>query len=250
MNFDTKTLELNLNYLKLKSILKNYQSDAADAAAKNLTHLEFLGELISQEAAEHFDRSVNRRLRQANLPYLKTIDQFQWSHPNKINQQQIKHLFMLTFTAEKANPIFIAPPGLGKTHLAIALAHQACHKAHTVLFTTAAEMILKLKAAYHTNQLIQALKKYTHPTLLIIDQLGYSTLDEQACELFFQVISDRYERASTILTTNKAFKDWSSIFNGNYVVTSAILDRLLHHSEVVIIEGESYRIKGEIQNYL
>jgi len=246
MNFENKTLQENLNYLKLPTILQNYESTAAQSARTNLSHMEFLNELIAQEAAERLARSVKRRLSQAHLPYNKTLDMFQWHHPQKINRQQIQHLFTLTFIAEKINPVFIALTGLGKTHLAIALAREACRKAHTVLFTTAAEMILKLKAAQQANQLIQELKKYTNPALLLIDQLGYFTIDDHGTELFFQVISNRYERASTILTSNRIFKDWHLIFNNDIMAASAILDRVLHHSEVIIIEGESYRLKDKI----
>jgi len=247
MNFDNKTLQENLNYLKLQAILQNYESTAAQAARTNISHMEFLSELIAQEAAEKLARSVKRRLSCAHLPYVKTLDMFQWHHPQKINQQQIQHLFTLTFIAEKINPVFIALTGLGKTHLAIALAREACRKAYTVHFTTAAEMILKLKAAQQANQLILELKKYTNPALLLIDQLGYFTIDEWGTELFFQVISNRYERGSTVLTSNRIFKEWHLTFNKNVMVASAILDRVLHHSEVITIEGESYRLKDRIK---
>jgi DNA replication protein DnaC len=137
--------------------------------------------------------------------------------------------------------------GLGKSHLAIALAHAACLAGHRVLFTTAIDIVNNLSAAQHAGRLAQDLKKYVRPAVLVMDELGYLPIDKRGADLLFQVISQRYERGAIILTTNKAFKQWPSIFNNDSTLTSAILDRVLHHAETVVIEGRSYRMKDRIE---
>ena len=141
--------------------------------------------------------------------------------------------------------IFIGGVGLGKTHLATALGRQACEKGHTVLFTTAVDILNTLAAAQIAHQLRQELKRYTRPDLLVIDELGYLPIDKLGADLLFQVFSQRYERGSTVLTTNKAYKQWPSIFNNDAMLASAVLDRLLHHAETVVIDGPSYRMRDK-----
>jgi len=239
----SKRLIENLNYLKLKTILENYQTAAQEAAKNADTYIDFLDQLIAAEANQRYQAMVERRIKQARLPLIKTLDQFQWTHPKKINQQQVKHLFRLHFIDNKENVIFLGTAGLGKTHLAIALTHQACLSGHTALFAKAIDIANELGAAQKTGQFPQAMKKYIKPSILVIDELGYLAIDNQGADLLFQVISHRYEKGSIILTTNRQFKSWPTIFNNDSMITSAILDRLLHHSEVVVIEGKSYRMK-------
>ena len=238
-----KRLIENLNYLKLKTILENYQTAAQEAAKNADAYVDFLDQLIAGEANQRYQAMVERRIKQARLPLIKTLDQFQWTHPKKINQQQVKHLFRLHFIENKENVIFLGTAGLGKTHLAIALTHHACLSGHTALFATAIDIANELGAAQKTGQLVQAMKKYIKPSILVIDELGYLAIDNHGADLLFQVISHRYEKGSIILTTNRHFKSWPTIFNNDSMITSAILDRLLHHSEVVVIEGKSYRMK-------
>ena len=169
--------------------------------------------------------------------------QFDWSWPKKINQPQVKNLFRLKCIEEKSNIVFIGSVGVGKTHIATALGYQACLKNNTVLFTSAIDAVNNLIAAQHAGQLKQELKKYLKPSLLIMDELGYLPIDKKGADLLFQIISERYERGSIIITTNRVFKQWPEIFNNDSTLTSALLDRLLHHTEAVLIEGESYRMR-------
>jgi DNA replication protein DnaC len=144
------------------------------------------------------------------------------------------------------NLFYLGGVGLGKTHLSIALGYEACLKGHAVLFTTAIDIINTLSAAKTTGRLKQEMKKYAKPSLLIVDELGYLPIDKSGADLLFQVISIRYEHGSTLMTSNRAFKDWPRIFNNDSTLTAALLDRLLHHAETVVIEGKSYRMKGKL----
>ena len=232
-----------LVYLRLPYIRENHEAVAQLAARKQWTHIHYLEELVKQESNLRWDRTIKRRIRMARFPVIKTLDQFNWSWPKKINQAQIKNLFRLKFIEEKSNVVFIGGVGLGKTHLASALGYQACLKGHTVLFTSAIDIINNLVSAQHAGALKQELKKYLKPALLVIDELGYLPIDKIGADLLFQIISQRYEQGSIVITTNRVFKEWPQIFNNDSTLTSALLDRLLHHTEAVVIEGKSYRMK-------
>jgi len=236
-------LKKHLNYLKLPYMRDNYETVGKLAARKQWTHIHYLAELIKQESGLRQDRIIQRRIRMARFPVVKTLDQFNWSWPKKINQAQIQNLFRLKFIEDKSNVVFIGGVGLGKTHLASALGYQACLKGHTVLFSSAIDAINNLIAAQHAGTLKQELKKYLRPSVIVLDELGYLPIDKNGADLLFQIISARYERGSIVITTNRVFKDWSQIFNNDSTLTSALLDRLLHHTEAVVIEGKSYRMK-------
>lgn len=233
----------HLSYLKLPFIRENYETIAKTAARKQWDHIQYLSELVEQESNLRRDRCIQRRIKQARFPVIKTMDQFDWSWPKKINQAQIKNLFRLKCIEEKSNIIFISSVGLGKTHIATALGYQACLKNNTVLFTSAIDAVNNLIAAQQAGQLKQELKKYLKPSLLVMDELGYLPIDKNGADLLFQIISGRYERGSIIITTNRVFKEWPEIFNNDSTLTSALLDRLLHHTEPVLIEGDSYRMR-------
>lgn len=247
-NKEHNQIEEHLKYLKLPFIRDHYQDLAAQAAKKNWSHVDYLDNLVSGEAELRRDRSIERRIRMARFPLIKTLDQFNWSWPKKINRLQVQNLFRLHFVQEKSNVIFLGGVGLGKTHLASALGYAACLKNHTVLFATAIDLINTLAAAQKQGRLKQELKKYTRPSLLICDELGFLPIDKKGADLLFQVISLRYEQGALVITSNKAFKDWPEIFNNDATLTSAILDRLLHHAETVLIEGKSYRMKDQIES--
>jgi DNA replication protein DnaC len=183
----------------------------------------------------------------ARFPVLKTLDQFQWTWPKKINRARVQQLLRLNFIDQKANVLLLGGVGLGKTHLATAIGYQACLKGYTVLFTTAVDVINTLAAAQAAGILKKALKKYTKPALLILDELGYLPIDKHGADLLFQIISYRYEKGSIIITSNRAYKDWPEIFNNDATLTSAILDRLLHHAVTLVIEGKSYRMKEQVE---
>lgn len=238
-----KELLTNLQYLKLPHIRDNFDSTAKQAIDKGWSHVHYLANLIEGEAHQRQDRAIQRLVRKARFPVIKTLDQFRWNWPAKINRLQIQNLFRLSFIEDKSNVILLGGVGLGKTHLAIALGHAACLAGHSVLFSTAVEAINALAAAQSAGRLTQELGKYTKPKLLILDELGYLPIDKTGADLLFQIFSNRYERGAMIVTTNRAFKQWPEIFNNDSTLTSAILDRLLHHAEPVVIEGKSYRMK-------
>ena len=173
------------------------------------------------------------------LPRGQNSGQLQLELAKKINREQIQNLFRLTFLQEHGNVILLGGVGLGKTHLATALGYAACLEGQPVLFTTAVDMINTLSAAQAEHRLKAELKRYTSPRLLVLDEVGYLPIDKQGADLLFQVISARYECGSIVLTTNKPFKQWPTIFNNDSVLTAAVLDRLLHHAIPVIIEGSS-----------
>ena len=243
---DTIRLDAQLQQLHLHYIQGHYQPLANQAAEQQLLHVDYLAQLIEGEATLRENRSIKRRIDNARFPVLKTLDTFQWSWPKKINRPQIQNLFRLAFMATQTNVVFIGNVGLGKTHLSIALGHAACLKGYSVLFTTAVDIINSLAAAQSAGQLKRELRRYMRPALLIIDELGFMPIDKHGADLLFQIISQRYERAPMVISTNRAYKHWAQIFNNDSTLTSAILDRVLHHADTVVIEGKSFRMKDEI----
>lgn len=236
------TLDQNLEYLKLRRIAEIYKDLAAEAGRKGLSHLQFLEHVIDQEATARFERSVQEKIKRARIPVLKTIDQFDWAFPKKIEKQRLLNLFDLEFITARTNVILLGPTGVGKSHLAQALAYQACLAGIPTLFSTAIDIINHLNASLSDKSFMRTLKRYTSPGLLVCDELGYLPVDKQGADLLFQIISARYERGSIILTGNRAFKDWGKTFNNDNTIASAVIDRLAHHSEVFLIEGDSYRM--------
>lgn len=236
--------------LQLSNVRNHYHELAQTAADQGWSHLEYLQRLVEGEVAHRDDKSLERRVRVARFPLFKTLDQFQWSWPKKINRPQIQNLFHLNFIEQKANVLFLSgTPGLGKTHLSIALGRIACSSGYSVLFTTAINMIqtLSAAAAVGAGELQHVMQRYLKPALLICDEVGYLPIDKLGADLLFQVVSQRYERGSIVLTTNRPFKRWAQIFNNDSTLTSALLDRLLHHAEVVVIEGPSFRGKDLVE---
>ena len=247
MKTNIAELDARLDALRLPFLQEHCRPFAATAAKNSLSHLDYLAQLIEGESALRADRAVARRIKAARFPVIKTLDSFLWDWPKKINRLQIQDLFSLQFVHDKANVILLGLVGLGKTHLATALGHAACQQGMSVLFANAIDVVNTLHAAQTKGALKSELRKYTAPSLLILDEVGYLPIDQRGADLLFQVISARYERGSIVLTTNKAYKQWSSIFNGDSTITSAVLDRLLHHGETVIIEGSSFRMKDRIE---
>lgn len=242
-------LSEQLTRLQLPFTRSQYHDLAQQAAEHGWTHIEYLDRLIRGELARREDKSLERRIRHARFPVVKTLDQFRWSWPKKINRLQVKNLFQLGFIPKKGNVIFVGGVGLGKTHLSISLGHTACLHGYSVLFTSAVEIIHTLSAAsaIGAGALKRAMQRYLKPTLLICDEVGYLPIDKLGADLLFQIISERYERGSLVVTTNRVFKQWPEIFNNDSTLTSALLDRLLHHAEVVLIEGKSFRSNGKIE---
>ena len=241
-------LEHHLTYLKLPFIAEHYAEGAKRAAHKAWSHVDYLASLVEGEANLRQDRATKSRIRLARFPVIKTVEQFRWDWPTRINRLQVQHHFHLEFIKAKANLILLGGVGLGKTHLATALGYTACLKGYSVLFASAIDVINTLAAARSAGRLKQALKPYTKPALLILDELGYLPIDKVGADLLFQVISLRYEHGAIIITSNRAFKEWPTIFNHDSTLTAAILDRLLHHAETVIIEGKSFRMKDQLES--
>jgi len=239
-------LRRQLGYLNLLFMQEHVEQLAEQAAANQWSHAEFLGRLVEGECALRQDRARVRRIRQARFPVLKTLDQFDFTWPSKINRPAVQNLFRMTFIQERANAILVGGVGLGKSHLAIALGHAACEAGYRVRFATAIDIINSLSAADKAGRLVQEMKKYTRPDVLVCDELGYLPIDKHGADLLFQIISQRYERGSIVLTTNKVYKHWPSIFNNDSTLASAILDRLLHHAQTIVLEGRSYRMKDRI----
>jgi DNA replication protein DnaC len=228
-------------------MLLHEKREDPEGATNHWSHLDYLGRLIQGEVATRQDRVIARRIKAARFPVIKTLEAFRWDWPKQINRLQIQELFRLRFIEEKANVIFLGLVGLGKTHLATALGYAACQHGHSVLFANAIDVINTLSAAQTKGVLKTQLKRYLSPAILVLDEVGYLPIDQRGADLLFQVISQRYERGSIILTSNKAFKQWPAIFNGDSTITSAVLDRLLHHAETILIEGSSYRMKDRIE---
>ena len=240
-------LHEQLGYLKLQFMQEHCEQLAQQAAQNQWSHVDFLRRLVEGETAARQDRARDRRIQQARFPVLKTLEQFDFTWPTKINRLAVQNLFRLKFIEDKANTIVIGGVGLGKSHLAIALGYAAAVAGFRVRFTTAIDVVNTLSAAHNAGRFVQELKKYTRPDLLVCDELGYLPIDKRGADLLFQIISQRYECGSIVLTTNKVFKHWPSIFNNDATLTSAILDRILHHAETVVIEGKSYRMKDRVE---
>jgi len=235
-----------LDYLRLRYLAENYEPLAKQAAEKHWPHADYLQRLLEGEYNRRQQRALERRVQAARFPVLKTLDRFRWDWPSKINELQIKNLFRLGFIEKKTNVFFVGGCGLGKTHLSLALSYEACQRGHPVLFTTAVDAINNLLAAQTAHRLKAELKKYLAPDLLCLDELGYLPLDKLGADLLFQIISQRYERGSIVITTNKPFTRWPEIFNNDSGLTGAILDHLVHGAETYGIEGKSYRMEDQI----
>jgi len=241
------TLLAHLQRLQLPYFVQHGAPLAAQAARESWTHGRFLEHLAEGEVARRDEALVARRVKAARLPGIKTLDGFDWSWPKKINRAQVQHLFRLAFLAEHGNVILLGGVGVGKTHLAIALAHAACLQGKTALFTSAIDIINALAAAQATGGIKREMARLMKPALLVVDELGYLPIDKFGADALFQVISQRYERGSTVITSNRAFKHWPEIFNNDSTLTSALLDRLLHHAESLVIEGPSYRMRDQTE---
>jgi DNA replication protein DnaC len=245
-NVSTETAMEHLRELQLGYFVEHFGEYAAEAARKQIGHVEYLDALAEGELAERMERRIARRVREAKIPVMRSLASFDWTHPTTINRQQVEMLARLDFLKDHANVVFIGPCGVGKSFLASCLLENACRKGISALFVQAVDIVNDLLAAQTAGRLSHAMRKYISPTLVCIDELGYLPLGKDGCNLLFQVFSKRYEQKSTIVTTNKPFKNWGEVFNGDSTAASAIIDRIVHHCEVVKIEGASYRMKDKI----
>jgi DNA replication protein DnaC len=236
-----------LNNIGLKGVADQID-DIIDYATKKRMGPKQILEYVAQiEQKDRVKRSLESRIKKSKIGRLKTMVDFDWGWPKKIDQKQIESAMNLEFLKESKNLIFIAAQGLGKTMITRNICHNAVMAGHSVLFSTASQILLDLASQDTASGLERRLRFYQKPSILAIDEVGYLSYDNRNADLLFQLISRRYEEKSVILTTNLAFSDWPTIFP-NTACTTALIDRAIHHAEVIVIEGDSYRRREAQKN--
>ena len=234
---DTLISRLKLDYLEAR-----LNDLCEQAKKKDLNYREFLIEVLSTEWEGRHQKGLDSRLKQARLPWVKTLEQFDYSFQPTVDRKVVRELASLGFVDRTENVVLLGPPGVGKTHLAIALAVKAAEAGHRVMFMSLDKLMSTLKKAQQENRLERQMQLLAYPKLLVLDEIGYLPMGQDEASLFFRLVTRRYEKGSIILTSNKSFTDWGEIFCDQAIAT-AILDRLLHHSTTLNIKGESYRLK-------
>ena len=237
-------MELNhlLDRLKMDHLEAQLDAVCEQASQRQMDYKTFLVQALETEWQGRYQRGIEARLRQARFPWLKTLDQFDFDFQPSLDKRQVRELAGMSFVERAHNVILLGPPGVGKTHLAIALGVKAVEAGYSVLFLTLEALMTRLVKAFNENRLDRSLQQLVYPKVLIIDEIGYLPLSNLEASLFFRLVARRYERASLIITSNKSYLDWGEVFN-DPVVATAILDRLLHYSTTLNIKGESYRLK-------
>lgn len=228
--------------LGLPNMAAVYDHHAEEASRDSISYLEFLDKLLWDEIDAKRERASKTNLKLAKLPYVKGLDHFDFEFQPSANLRKINELRTLGFVERSENVIFLGPPGVGKTHLAVGLAVEAIKNGHTAYFLSAHELITMIKENILSGRIHRKIKALSKPGILIIDEVGYASMEADVAHYFFQIVSNRYEKGSIILTSNKSYGSWGEVF-GDSVVATAILDRLLHHSTTINIKGESYRIR-------
>lgn len=237
--------------LALGAVANHYATLADEAAKKKRSFIDFLESVLATEASLREERRRETLMRLAAFPSVKTLEQFDFEAAPGVPKARIQELAGLAFIERRENVIFLGPSGIGKSHLATALGVRATERRYKVRFVTAADLVLQLEKARREHRFDQYLKRaILGPSLLVLDEIGYLPLKKEQADMFFQVVAKRYEQGSVILTSNLSFGDWEETFDGNAALTSAMLDRLLHHAHVIQIRGESYRLRQARQSGL
>jgi DNA replication protein DnaC len=238
-------LERDLAELKLLEIAKHYREVLDEAARKGSSMLEVLATLIGIEQTTRQQRALERRLRESRLPKPKTLAEYEFDFPKRVPKTAILRLFDCDFIPRHGCAVLIGPTGTGKSHLLTALGYTACERGYSVRYTRVVDMINHLTTAQINGLLGKSLKTYTRPSLLLLDELGYLPIDKRGADLLFQVVAARYESGSIVLTTNRVFREWGALFDVDNTLATALIDRLMHHGEALVIKGDSYRMKDK-----
>jgi len=238
-------LDRDLAELKLPEIAKNYREVLDEAARKGSSMLEVLATLIGLEQTARQQRALQRRLHAARLPKQKTLAEYDFNFPKRIPREKILRLFDCDFIQRHGCAVLLGPTGTGKSHLLTALGYTACERGYSLRYTRVVDMLNHLTTAQINGSLGKALRVYVRPTLLLLDELGYLPIDKRGADLLFQVVAARYESGSIVLTTNRPFREWGALFDVDNTLATALIDRLMHHGEVILIQGESYRMRDK-----
>ena len=239
-------MQEQLQRLRLFKSRERLEALLQDASARELSYADFLDQVLTEEVTAKTAKHVTMRTSLARFPFVKGLESFEFGYQPSLDRKQIQTLGTCRFVEHGENVVLLGPPGVGKTHLAVGLGLKAIEHGYRVLFTTAAAMLTTLSRAHAEGRLDDKLKVFTVPRVLIVDEIGYLPIDSQGANLFFQLISRRYERGAMILTSNQSFGSWGDVF-GDRVIASAILDRVLHHSITVNIKGDSYRLREKLK---
>jgi DNA replication protein DnaC len=232
----------NLGRLRLGRIVDQLDALLSDAARGEPTYLDFLDAILREEVGAKQRKRIAMGIQIAHFPAVKTLEDFDFKFQPSVDQKLVRELAVGRYVANAENVLIFGPPGVGKTHLAIGLGRAAVEAGYTVLFTSATALLGALSKAETEGQLAERLAFYAKPKLLVVDELGYLPFEKRSAHLFFQLVARRYEKGSMIITTNQLVTQWGTVF-GDEVLAAAILDRLLHHSFTLMIQGESYRLK-------